>query len=150
MDGHANSAERLTRAQCLDLLRSTGIGRIAYSQRAMPAIVTVDYAVIDEALVLRIDEGAPELAPMRNAVVAFQADHSGGLDGRSWSVTCVGNARAVDNPATVVALAGAGEWSSAGSPRPAFLRMDPELLEGRLFRALPRPGGDRPPLTVTV
>jgi uncharacterized protein len=143
MDNRGKAPEPLTRAQCFDLLRTTGIARIAYSQRAMPAIATVDYAVIDEGLVLRVSEGSAELASMRDAVLAFQADSGGPVDQHPWSVTCVGKARPVENAAEALALAAAPEWSSEGSARPAFLRMEPDLLEGRLFHDLPIARGGR-------
>jgi nitroimidazol reductase NimA-like FMN-containing flavoprotein (pyridoxamine 5'-phosphate oxidase superfamily) len=140
MDTRGNAPETLTRAQCLDLLRTDGIARIAYSQRAMPAIVTVDYAVIDEGLVLRLAEGAPELASLRDAVVAFQADQGSPLDEHSWSVSCVGKARLIEDPGEALATAAAHDWPRTGATRPAFLRMDPDLLQGRIFQQLPMAG----------
>lgn len=137
MDSHGSPPETLTRAQCLDLLRTEGIARVAYSQRAMPAIVTVDFAVIDGGLMLRLDETSPELASLRDAVVAFQADHGGPLDAHSWSVSCVGKARLVEDLAEVQATAAAHDWPVTSSTRPAFLRMDPDLLQGRVFQQLP-------------
>jgi hypothetical protein len=139
MDNRGKAPEPLTRAQCFDLLRTIGDARVAYSQRAMPAIATVDYAVIDEGLILRVDEGSPELSSMRDAVLAFQADSHGPVDEHPWSVTCVGKARPVTDAAEVMALAAAPDWSSPGSDRPAFLRMEPDLLEGRVFHDLPIP-----------
>jgi uncharacterized protein len=136
MDSRGNTPEALTRGQCLDLLRTQGIARVAYSQRAMPAIVAVDYAVVDDGLVLRLDETSPELASLRDAVVAFQADHGSPLDEHSWSVSCVGKARLVEDPAEARATAAAHHWPLTGSTRPAFLRMDPDLLQGRVFQQL--------------
>jgi nitroimidazol reductase NimA-like FMN-containing flavoprotein (pyridoxamine 5'-phosphate oxidase superfamily) len=137
MDSRGNAPVTLTQLQCLELLRTQEIARVAYSQRAMPAIVTVDYAVIDGGLVLRLDETSPELGSLRDAVVAFQADQGGPLDEHSWSVSCVGKARLVEDPAEVRTTAEAHHWPLNGSTRPAFLRMDPDLLQGRVFQQLP-------------
>lgn len=137
MDNAGKAPEALTRAVCLTLLQPGGIGRIAYSQRALPAIVTVGYAVVDEVLVLRLDEDSPELASLRNSVVAFQTDHGSQRDERSWSVTCVGKARPVEDAAEALDLALGNDWTMSTTGRPAFLRMESDLLEGRVFHALP-------------
>jgi uncharacterized protein len=137
MDRQRNSAAHLSREECLDLLRTPGVARIAYSERALPAIVVVKFAVIDESIVLRIESGSRWLPSMRNAVVAFQADHGDRLDQQGWSITCVGKALPVDDPDEAAALAGSDAWSDAGDDRPAFLRMEPEMLEGRRLHSLP-------------
>lgn len=137
MDNRDNATETLSRAQCLDLLRTEVIARVAYSQRAMPAIVTVDYAVVDDFIVLRLDEGAVELTSLRNAVVAFQADDRGSTNEQSWSVSCVGKVRPIEDAIGLPAIAAARDWPPADTTRPVFLRMEPELLEGRVIHRVP-------------
>lgn len=136
MEPVATSPRALTRAQCLDLLRGTGVGRIAYSQRALPAIVMVGYAVLEDAVVLRLDADAPELPWLRNGVVAFQTDCTEPGAHTGWSVTCVGRARQVTDPDQVLALLGVGQ-AVAGETKPAFLWLEAELVEGRVFHELP-------------
>lgn len=139
MDTAGKGPQALSRGECLDLLRTPGLGRIAYSQRALPAIVTVGYAVLDESVVLRLDAEAPELPSLRNAVVAFQTDKTDQETRTGWSVTCVGRARPVTDPDDLRLLA-ATTRAAAGETSPAFLRLEPEIVDGRLFHELPMSG----------
>ena len=139
MDTVGNSPQLLGRGECLDLLRAPGLGRIAYSQRALPAIVTVGYAVLDESVVLRLDAAAPELPSLRNAVVAFQTDRTDAGSRTGWSVTCVGRARPVSDPEELRSLV-TSTYAAAGETSPAFLRLEPEIVDGRLFHELPMTG----------
>jgi hypothetical protein len=145
MDAVRTSPQTLGRAECLDLLRAGGLGRVAYSQRALPAIVVVTYSLIDETLALRVDARAPELPSLRGAVVAFQTEHTSPITQLGWSITCVGQARPVTDPVRIeglVASALDGEGADAVAAS-AFLLLDPELCEGRLFHELSLTAGRR-------
>ena len=137
MDDRGTSSEPLTPVQCLERLRAGGVGRIAFSQRALPAIVSVGYTVVAGAIVFELASGSAELLAMRNAVVAFQADQGAGPDAVAWSVTCVGKARPTEDPAEVIILATSHDWQGTRPGEPAYLRMEADLLQGRWWHDLP-------------
>ena len=92
----------MTSAQGLELLRGGRVGRIAYSDRALPAIVVVSYVVVGETILIDCDPSADWTAAVLNAVVAFQADAVDAA-GQGWSVTCVGRTHAfTDRPDLLV------------------------------------------------
>jgi nitroimidazol reductase NimA-like FMN-containing flavoprotein (pyridoxamine 5'-phosphate oxidase superfamily) len=93
----------MTSAEGLDLLRAGRVGRIAYSDRALPAIVVTSYTVVDETILIDCDPSADWTVAVRNAVVAFQADAIDAA-GQSWSVTCVGRTHAVTERPDVLVL----------------------------------------------
>ena len=146
MNQHGNSPEPLTRAECLELLATRALGRVAYSRRALPAITTVAYEVVGDTVVLRVEADSSDLPSLRDAVVAFQADHAGVDHRRGWSVSCVGQARPVTDQHQVALLEAA---AGCAHGEYAFLRLDPDLLEGRVFHALPI-AHDAAPLTAAA
>ncbi|WP_051713303.1 pyridoxamine 5'-phosphate oxidase family protein [Spirillospora albida] len=96
MEHDGTRQEALGRAECLMLLRSVPIGRVVYTDRALPAVRPVAFVLDgDRAVVVRTAPGSKFDAALRGAVVAFEADaiDPAGLTG--WTVTAVGRAQAV-------------------------------------------------------
>ena len=63
----------MTRAECLELLASHRVGRVAYCDDLGPVVLPVNYAVDGHVLVLRIGEGTKRDA-LQHANVAFEVD----------------------------------------------------------------------------
>jgi hypothetical protein len=85
----------LDEQESIDLLRTTTIGRIAYSQAALPAIRAVSYSLLDESLVIPARAGSSLAQATRGAVVAFEADSYDPAARTGWSVSVVGPSRVV-------------------------------------------------------
>jgi hypothetical protein len=118
--------ESLSRSECLALLRTASVGRIAYSERALPAIVTVSFALLEDVIVVRADARSSWAASLRGTVVAFEAG-SDRVGEECWSVTCVGRATLVDDgEADLGAVAVARGWSLDAD----YVQIQPELLRG--------------------
>jgi len=66
--------KEIDRAGCLELLASGQIGRVVYTEAAMPAAHPVNYLLDGEEVVFRTGEGAKLAAVSRGVVVGFQAD----------------------------------------------------------------------------
>jgi uncharacterized protein len=122
-----DAQESLSRAECLALLRTARVGRIAYSERALPAIATVPFAVLEESIVVRVDAGTPLAAALRGAVVAFQVDQG------SWSVSCIGHVRPVPAPDEVAAVQAMSSWPEPAPAVSGFLLIESEGLQGSRF-----------------
>src|SRR5438128_11864445 len=86
----------LSRDECLDLLRSRSVGRLAYVARAgLPDLVPVNYVLYDDALLIRSGAGPKLRAAERGDVVAFQVDDIDETASTGWSVVVHGRARMV-------------------------------------------------------
>lgn len=86
-------------AACLALLSASHVGRLAFTDRALPAVVPLPYTVHDGHVLVAAHRDSPIAAAVRRSVVAFQVDSgpAGGLT--EWSVTVVGPARVAAVPA---------------------------------------------------
>jgi len=90
--------EVLSRSECLRLLATTPVGRVALSIGALPVVLPVNFALDGESVVFRTGPGSKLEAATRQAVVAFQADHVDLADETGWSVLLTGVARPSTTP----------------------------------------------------
>ena len=90
----------LPHAEALALLDSVPIGRVLFSQQALPAIRLVNHVVDDQAVVIRTHAGAALLGSAHDgAVVAYEMDEVDLVRRSGWSVTMTGVATLVTEPA---------------------------------------------------
>src|SRR3954469_14078851 len=94
----------LSRDACLTRLTATPIGRIVFTDRALPAVQPVNYLLDGDQIVVRVAIGSKLAAATHNAIVAFEADQFDPATRTGWSVTVVGAARAVTDPAEYARL----------------------------------------------
>jgi nitroimidazol reductase NimA-like FMN-containing flavoprotein (pyridoxamine 5'-phosphate oxidase superfamily) len=87
--------EPLDPPRCVALLATVGIGRVVFTNRAMPAVRPVRFAVHDDAVWFRIPAGDMMLACVLDTVVAVAVDDVTTDLGAGWFVTVVGRAREV-------------------------------------------------------
>ena len=104
MEIDRNGMEILDRAHSLRLVASAAVGRLAIHAGALPAIVPVNFALTDEAVVLRTSTGSKLQQAIDNAVVAFEVDDYDTLRHTGWSVNIVGIARQVTDPVALEEL----------------------------------------------
>ncbi|MEU5879906.1 pyridoxamine 5'-phosphate oxidase family protein [Spirillospora sp. NPDC047279] len=93
MKDDGNSTEALGRAESLALMRSVPIGRIVFTEQALPAIRPVGFRLDGETVVIHTGLGSSLSRAVRDSVVAFQADAFESGTGHGWSVTVLGEAR---------------------------------------------------------
>src|SRR5688500_157409 len=84
-------------AECLQLLGRSNLGRVAFTERALPAIRPVSYALVGHQIVLstRADGLGGRLD---GQVVAFEVDDVDPDRGIGWSVVVTGTARLLRSP----------------------------------------------------
>ena len=82
--------EVLGEQECRRLLGAGGIGRVAYTSGALPAVQPVAYAMLDDAVIFPARAGGSFAHSVRGAVLAFEVDAYDRTTGRGWSVTVVG------------------------------------------------------------
>ncbi|MET7463622.1 pyridoxamine 5'-phosphate oxidase family protein [Nonomuraea sp. NPDC005501] len=121
----------LTREECLCLLSRALIGRIVFTDRALPAVQPVTFRLDGERVVIRTSPGSKLAAATRHAVVAFEADDFD-VDRRTgWSVTAVGHARAVQDPDEIERLSELRLTSWAPGERNHYIVVEVEQVTGR-------------------
>jgi hypothetical protein len=120
----------IDRDECLRLIASSPIGRLAVVVAGRPLVFPVNFTLDGEAVVFRTDRGT-KLHGARNGPVAFECD---GIDTgyhTGWSVLVVGEAEEVRDPADLRRLdrLPLGPWCAA--PKPTWLRLRTRSITGR-------------------
>ena len=143
MDANGSALERLSRDECMRLMGSVSIGRIVYTREALPAVELVNFALVAGDVVIRTDASGKLAAATRGAVVAFEADSVDVAGQTGWSVTVVGQSRAVTDSEEIRRLEQIGLVTWAPGKRDHFIRISPAIVNGRRIGGLPlRAGSD--------
>jgi nitroimidazol reductase NimA-like FMN-containing flavoprotein (pyridoxamine 5'-phosphate oxidase superfamily) len=101
----AGELTELDRAYCLGLLAGGVVGRVVFTDAALPAAHPVTYLLDGEEVVFRTAGGGRLAAATLHRIVAFQVDEID-LDARTgWSVLGVGEAYEVTDPNRLAQLA---------------------------------------------
>ena len=130
MSAAASRLHILSRGECLELLAKAAIGRIAITDRALPVILPVNFAMDDGAVIFLSGRGSKLFAATRRAVVAFEIDGFDSVERRGWSVLVVGVARHVIEPAEVARLRLLNLRPYLDGPS-QFVRIDTDRITGR-------------------
>lgn len=134
MDADNNDSaglERLDREECYVLLKSVPIGRIVFTEGALPAIQPVNFAVDGDDIVIRTRSGSKLAAAARSAIVAFEVDEYDAEHFTGWSVVAVGRAHGVADSEELEHLRTLNLTPWALGDRPHFIRITPDLIRGR-------------------
>jgi nitroimidazol reductase NimA-like FMN-containing flavoprotein (pyridoxamine 5'-phosphate oxidase superfamily) len=128
-DGPAEAS--IERSACLALLGDGGIGRVAVSIGAVPAVFPVSYAMLEGHVVFRTAGATSFHGAAQDAVVAFEVDELDPVWHQGWTVLVVGTAGVITDDAR---RARAEELLLG--PRPAttaehVMAIRPELVSGR-------------------
>ncbi len=107
------------------------IGRIVFTDKALPAVQPVNFVLDDGCVIIRTAEGTKLAAAMRGTVVAFEIDDYDALAESGWSVTVVGRAEQVIDAAESARLARLPLRVWAPGSRARFIRIRPEYIAGR-------------------
>jgi nitroimidazol reductase NimA-like FMN-containing flavoprotein (pyridoxamine 5'-phosphate oxidase superfamily) len=126
--------EVLNRRQCLDLLQTVRVGRLVFTEDALPAVQPVNFRLWRDDVVIRVAGGPKLAAATHNLVVAFQADELDPDLRTGWSVTVVGHAHRVTEVSELVELSGTFLQPWVDGRRDHFVRIRTEKMTGRRFR----------------
>jgi len=94
----------LERGRSLELLASVPLGRVVFTERALPAIRPVNHLVDGDSVVIRSTLGSALVgAALRKGgiVVAYEADQIDVTTHAGWSVVVTGTAQLVQNESDV-------------------------------------------------
>jgi nitroimidazol reductase NimA-like FMN-containing flavoprotein (pyridoxamine 5'-phosphate oxidase superfamily) len=126
--------EILDRTECVQLLRSVSVGRIVFTDQALPAVQPVNFAVMDDAVFFRSSRGSKLSAAARNAIVAFEADHFDDGLHNGWSVAIVGHASEVLDLDELRAVDGLALRTWTESNQDHVIKIPMERIAGRRLR----------------
>jgi len=135
MYSDGSALEQLSREECLRLMAAVSVGRIVYTRRALPAVELVNFVLHRGDIIIRTDGGGKLAVAIQHSVVAFEADRLDEDQQAGWSVTAIGQSREVTDPAEVGPLQKIGLTSWAPGVREHFIRISPEILNGRRLHA---------------
>lgn len=129
--------ESLDPHDCQALLASHSVGRVAFTEHALPAIRPVNYTVHGNRILLRTERDGLA-ARLDGQVVAFEIDDVDVETESGWSVVVTGTARVVREPTELLRLDAAPVASWAGPGHETAVCITPGQVTGR--RILPRSG----------
>ena len=136
---HGSQLDVLNRRQCLDRLAQVRVGRLVFTEDALPAIQPVNFRVWRDDVVIRVAGGAKLQAATANQVVAFEADVLDPDLRNGWSVTVVGHAEPITGVDDLVDVAGTFIEPWVQGRRDHFIRIRTDRMTGREFREEPVP-----------
>lgn len=132
--------EGIERDECLVLLRSQSLGRLAVADHGYypPHIVPVNFTVAEDCVVFRSDPGLKfKLSVLAQHSVSFEVDSIDEAGRMAWSVVAQGRAELLTKEeAEALTL---GPWLQPWAPgeRQQWVRIVPYTITGRRLR--PRP-----------
>jgi nitroimidazol reductase NimA-like FMN-containing flavoprotein (pyridoxamine 5'-phosphate oxidase superfamily) len=135
MEVDHSGCEVLARDECLRLLSTERLGRLGLHAGALPVILPVGYAVVEDGIVVRTHDRSQLYGATRGAVVAFEVDCPPGGEEVGWSVHVVGLAEEVTDPYELTRLRALPlrQWGHVDADR--FVRISLQLVSGRRLSA---------------
>ncbi len=122
----------LSLEECLRLVKSQPVGRIAFAQAGDIEIFPVNHCVVDDTIAFRTAAGSKLEAALAAAVVAFEVDSYTASRREGWSVVVKGRAELVTDDATLARLWASGlqPWAAA-TARPDWIVIRADEISGR-------------------
>jgi uncharacterized protein len=131
------TARPMSLAECRHLLRGKRVGRVVFTDRALPSALPVNYVLTDDGIVFRTDP-ASQLSRLMDgvgAVLGFEVDEVDEDLASGWSVLVVGLAtRMPEDEAWRLDGAGLRSWGSENAS--TFVRIPIDRLTGRAVESL--------------
>jgi nitroimidazol reductase NimA-like FMN-containing flavoprotein (pyridoxamine 5'-phosphate oxidase superfamily) len=124
----------LNHRQCLDLLDRVRVGRLVFTEGALPAVQPVNFRLWRNDIVIRV-AGGPKLdAATNHHVVGFEADELDPELRSGWSVTVIGHASHITDIDELMEVSGTFLEPWVAGRRDHFIRIRAERVTGRRFR----------------
>jgi hypothetical protein len=122
---------RLGRAESLPLLAGAQVGRLIFTVGALPAVRVMNFALVDQHIVLRTAAGTTVARSVHDTIVAFEVDDLDVATSSGWSVTVTGRATLVTDLELIgqYLMAPLVPWASG--VRDQFVAITTEKVEGQ-------------------
>jgi Pyridoxamine 5'-phosphate oxidase len=123
---------QLTRGQALRNLGSVGVGRIVFTERALPAVRPANHILDNGQVIISSRDGAAIVDLTRRdhaTVVAYEADQIDPATHTGWTVTITGFAHLVNDPQQAARHRRAlRPWITGEMNH--IIRIDPQIITG--------------------
>jgi nitroimidazol reductase NimA-like FMN-containing flavoprotein (pyridoxamine 5'-phosphate oxidase superfamily) len=138
MIGESQDMELLTHSECFALLATVPVGRVVYSERAMPIIVPVNFSLIGSDVVIRTGRRSRLAMHAPGNVVAFEVDDIDMSSRSGWSIVLTGLIKLVRDPGELARLDALHlpAWGATEFDR--YLSLRPDVVSGRQIAGLSR------------
>ncbi len=133
--------EELAVHECLRLLRTVTVGRLAIAGGEHPEVFPINYVVDHGTVVFRTAAGTKLAALTAERNVTFEADDYRAADGEAWSVVIKGSAAPIASLHERLESVDLPLFPWHTSPKPHFVRIEPVEMTGRRFRVDVPTGG---------
>ena len=130
---------------CLELLRTSEVGRLAVAIKNRPDIFPINFVVDRGSVVFRTAEGTKLAAALLGQGVAFEVDGYDPEGGDAWSVVIKGSAVEIENMYEMFDALDLPLFPWHAGSKHRFVRITPEEITGRRFHVVSHDvwGGDR-------
>ena len=126
----------LDREECMRLIASGGIGRIAFDSAPGPTVLPVDYVMHDDAIIFRTQAGGPMDQDLRAGLesaeitIGFEVDRIDRARRGGWSVLVQGSVHHITaEELPSMSVSGMKPW--AGGDRELYIKIIPQRVTGR-------------------
>jgi nitroimidazol reductase NimA-like FMN-containing flavoprotein (pyridoxamine 5'-phosphate oxidase superfamily) len=129
----------LDEAECRRLLATASVGRVAFTEGAMPAIQPASFAVSGNDVLIPTGLGSKMAAGSRGAVLASEVDDYDLTERTGWNVTVIGPSRLISDPSHVTALNALGVLPWAPATALCYIALHMGVVRGRRISSPPGP-----------
>ncbi|MGH9008774.1 MAG: pyridoxamine 5'-phosphate oxidase family protein [Acidimicrobiia bacterium] len=116
--------ERLSRAECRQLLPNATVGRLAVPTPNFPTVEPVSFAVVEGELVVAVRAGSAGDAVAVGTPLSFEADVLDHAYHRGWSVVVSGPVEELDDDVSALVRPQLGPWPVAEGDRLLLIRSE--------------------------
>jgi len=121
----------LDEAESRRLLATACMGRVAFTEGAMPTIQPASFAVSGNDVLIPTGLGSKMAAGSRGAVLAFEVDDYDLTERTGWNVTVIGPSRLISDPTKVTALDALGVLPWAPATTHCYIALHMAVVRGR-------------------
>ncbi|WP_067461196.1 pyridoxamine 5'-phosphate oxidase family protein [Actinomadura macra] len=123
--------------ECRSLLARAVVGRVVFTDQALPAVQPVNFTLHADDVIIRTSRASRLATAATNTVVAFEIDEFDAEARTGWSVVIVGQARLVTAADEIAVLEDLPLRSWRPEGRDHFIRIRPEIVSGRRIPEVP-------------
>jgi nitroimidazol reductase NimA-like FMN-containing flavoprotein (pyridoxamine 5'-phosphate oxidase superfamily) len=116
--------ERLSRAECRQLLSSAPLGRLAVPTSHFPTLEPVSFAVVEGELIVAVRAGTAGEVVAAGTVVTFEADVLDHAARQGWSVVVSGPVEELDAEVATLVRPLLAPWPVTGTDRLLLIRSE--------------------------
>jgi nitroimidazol reductase NimA-like FMN-containing flavoprotein (pyridoxamine 5'-phosphate oxidase superfamily) len=117
--------------ECRRLLASAAVGRIAFTEAAMPVIQPASFVLRGEDVFIPTGPSSTLAVGSRGAVLAFEVDDYDLVERTGWNVTVIGPSHLVSDPDEVRELDALGVQPWAPSATHCYIALRLTVVRGR-------------------